>query len=62
MMMASDRRRLVGRGELTPAEKGRPGPHGLRALRYVRDHCPRRFATIGDPISFFSELGNQKQE
>lgn len=48
--------------DLTPEEQGRLGPYGLRALSYVRDHCPGRFATIPDPIGFFTALGDQMHE
>ena len=48
--------------ELTPAQIGRLGPYGMRALSYVRDRCPRRFATITDPIEFFTSLASQMHE
>lgn len=34
-------------------------PYGVRAMRYVADHCPNRFATISNPIGFFTDLGEQ---
>lgn len=49
-------------GDLTPAEKGRLGSYGLRALSYVREYCPTRFATITDPVSFFSDLATQMRD
>lgn len=36
--------------------------YGVRALMYVREHCPARFASIEDPVSFFSTLGLQLRE
>ena len=41
---------------------GNMDPYGLRAMRYVRDHCPNRYATIEDPVSFFSSLGDQMRD
>jgi hypothetical protein len=38
---------------------GSMDPYGARAMRYVRDHCPTRFATIPDPVGFFTALGSQ---
>ena len=34
-------------------------PYGVRALRYVQEHCPSRYAAIEDPVTFFSDLGDQ---
>jgi hypothetical protein len=38
---------------------GAMDPYGVRAMRYVRDHCPNRYRAIEDPVSFFSSLGDQ---
>ena len=43
-------------------ELGNMDPYGLRAMHYVRDHCPNRYATIQDPVSFFSSLGDQLRD
>jgi len=34
-------------------------PYGQRAMSYVRENCPRQYAAIPDPVSFFSELGEE---
>jgi len=34
-------------------------PFGRRAMDYVREHCPRQYAAIPDPVSFFSRLGDE---
>lgn len=34
-------------------------PYGRRAMDYVRENCPRQYAAIGDPVSFFSDLGER---
>ena len=34
-------------------------PYGLRAMNYVREHCPARFAAIPNPVSYFYDLGEQ---
>lgn len=36
--------------------------YGLRAMTHVREHCPDRFASIHDPVSFFSDLGRQMRD
>lgn len=36
--------------------------YGLRAMTYVREFCPSRYATIHDPVSFFSDLGDQMRQ
>jgi hypothetical protein len=41
---------------------GAMDPYGLRAMRYVRDHCPSRYRAIEDPVSFFSSLGDQLRD
>ena len=41
---------------------GAMDPYGVRAMRYARDHCPSRYATIEDPDSFFSSLGDQLRD
>ena len=41
---------------------GAMDPYGVRAMRYVRDHCPSRYAAIEDPVSFFSALGDQLRD
>ena len=33
--------------------------YGIRALTHVATHCPRRFSSIADPVSFFSTLGEE---
>ena len=43
--------------DLTPDERVGVGPYGAQALIYFRDHCPRAFATIRDPLAYFKELG-----
>lgn len=34
-------------------------PFGRQAMGYVREHCPTQFAAIPDPVSFFSQLGEE---
>lgn len=34
-------------------------PYGRRAMDYVRQHCPTRFAVIPNPASYFCDLGDQ---
>jgi hypothetical protein len=34
-------------------------PYGLRAMTYVQENCPRRYAAIPDPVSFFAQLGEE---
>src|SRR4051794_24036594 len=41
---------------------GAMDPYGVRAMRYVRDHCPNRYRAIEDPVSFFSSLGDQLRD
>ncbi|MEW6154211.1 MAG: TnpV protein [Actinomycetota bacterium] len=41
---------------------GQMSPYGARAMAYVRDHCPKRFAQIPDPIGFFTDLGDQLRD
>lgn len=41
---------------------GAMDPYGMRAMRYVRDHCPARYEMIVDPLSFFSTLGAQLRD
>lgn len=41
---------------------GNMDPYGLRAMQYVRDHCPSRYASIEDPVSFFSTLGEHLRD
>lgn len=36
--------------------------YGAQALRHWREYLPSRFATIEDPDSFFTELGEQAAE
>ena len=43
--------------DLTPEERVRVGPYGAQALTYLRDHCPRLFATVRDPLAYFRDLG-----
>jgi len=33
--------------------------YGIRALTHVANYCPRRFASIQDPVSYFSTLGEE---
>ena len=37
-------------------------PLGRRAMAYVRDYCPSRYATIPDPVSFFAQLGEEMRD
>ena len=41
---------------------GAMDPYGVRAMRYVREHCPSRYRAIEDPGSFFSSLGDQLRD
>ncbi len=34
-------------------------PYGCRAMDYVREHCPRQYAAIPDPVSFFTNMGEE---
>lgn len=62
MMGPSLRRPLLSAQDLTSQELAALGPHGTRALKYVREHCPVAFATIADPVSFFVDLGEEIAE
>ncbi len=33
--------------------------YGIRALMHVATHCPLRFSSIPDPVSYFSTLGEE---
>lgn len=41
---------------------GAMDPYGVRAMHYVRDHCPVSYEAITDPIGFFSALGAQLRD
>lgn len=43
--------------ELTPEERRWLGPYGAEVLTHLRDHCPRAFATVRDPLAYFREQG-----
>jgi len=34
-------------------------PYGQRAMRYLREHCPTRYAAITDPEEYFQGLGEE---
>lgn len=34
-------------------------PYGRAAMDYVRENCPRQYAAIPEPVSFFTELGDR---
>ncbi len=45
----------------TPSERALQAmdPFGRRAMDYARQHCPRQYAAIPDPVSFFTNLGEE---
>lgn len=57
----SHRRRHRGNMRTVEGELNLSGMdlYGIRALTHVANHCPRRFASIADPVSYFSTLGEE---
>lgn len=37
-------------------------PYGRRAMDYVRENCPRQYAALPDPVSFFAQLGEEMRD